>query len=135
MFLYIKRNFFQITKFCIVGTINASVDFFVYLSLTRLFEFWQARLTLATIAAFIVANLNSYVMNKNWTFKNRDKEHLQQYSKFLLIGSIGLLINAILFSLFTHYCQIYDIYSKVIVAIIILFWNYFTNKYWTFNKK
>lgn len=135
MFSYLKKNFFQIIKFCIVGTINTSVDFFIYINITRLFDFWSTHLTLATMTAFVIANMNSYIMNKNWTFKKYEKNNLQQYLKFLLTGSIGLLINALLFSILTHYCHIYDIYSKAIVAVIILFWNYFMNKYWTFNKK
>lgn len=128
-----SNNFFQFVRFCFVGTLNAVVDLTVYLSLTRILHLWENQLTYATMTAFIIANINSYFFNKFWTFKNSESKYHIQVPKFLLVTFMGLGINACFFHLLTYNFHLYDIYSKIIVAGIVLFWNFLLNKFWTFK--
>ncbi len=125
----------QFIRFCITGTISAAIDFTVYLSLTRLFDFWSKHLVTTTILAFIIANTNSYFMNKYWTFEQGMGSHAIQYPKFILVSIVGLVINAAFFFSFVHILKFNDIISKIIVAAIILCWNFVANKFWTFIHK
>lgn len=127
--------FWQFFRFCVTGTINTVVDFIVYLGLTRSFAYWENHLVLATGISFVVASTNSYVMNKYWTFKDKFGKHVIQYPKFITVALIGLSINVGLFYVFVHLVHINDIASKVLVAGVVLFWNYLANKLWTFSIK
>ncbi|MFH1456493.1 MAG: GtrA family protein [Patescibacteria group bacterium] len=129
-----KKIVNQFMRFCITGGINAVIDFIIYLSLTRFFNFWSQHLVMATAIAFLIASTNGYFMNKYWTFKDNAGKHHVQYPKFLIVMTIGLGINALCFYFLAHYMGINDIVSKILVAFIVLFWNFSLNKLWTFIK-
>jgi putative flippase GtrA len=126
--------YWQFGKFAVVGLINTSVDFLVYTSLTRSFDFWDNNKVLATSLAFIIANINSYIFNKFWTFTNRDKKYHIQYTKFFIISLIGLGLTDLIFS-FALWLHCYDLIAKLIPIPIVLVWNFLANKYWTFKDR
>jgi len=129
-----KKIFFQFSKFAIVGCTNTALDFIVYFSLTRLFTFWHEQKILATTIAFVIANINSYILNKFWTFQNKEKKYHIQYSKFLIISLVGLVLTDTIFS-FAHYSwQQNDIIAKLLPIPAVLLWNFIANKFWTFRK-
>ena len=125
--------FKQFSRFAITGSINAAIDFLVYLGLTRLFHFWSNHLVWATTLAFITANINSYLMNRYWTFQSRTMPSTVEYTKFFIVSIIGLSINVLIFHYLVYWFEIHDIYAKVIVAGIVLIWNFSINKLWTFR--
>lgn len=123
----------QFVKFFITGSINAAIDFIVYLALTRLFNFWQEHLAIATGIAFIVANTNSYFMNRYWTFRSRQVVNKIEYGKFFTVSLIGLGLNMLIFHYLVYWFELHDIFAKVVVAGIVLIWNFSANKLWTFK--
>lgn len=131
MIMLKKASITQFVRFCITGFINAGIDFTVYLGLTRLFHFWSQHLVLATAIAFAIANTNSYIMNTYWAFKAVGRHHIQ-YPKFLTVSLVGLSLNALCFQILVGQFQLHDIIGKIIVAGIVLVWNFSANKLWTF---
>jgi putative flippase GtrA len=84
-------------RFIIVGIVNTFVDLGVLnlLILTthtgqRGFDFMLIKTT-----SFMVAVLNSYFLNRSWTFraKGRQKSFLHSSSQFLLVSLIGAVVN------------------------------------------
>lgn len=130
-----RQNIAQFIRFCVVGTLNAGVDFVIYLTLTRLFAFWQHNLWLATAVSFSVASTNSYFLNKYWAFQDKTGKHTVQYPKFIAVSIVGLGINLLAFSICLNIFHLHDIISKIIAAGIVLFWNFAINKFWTFASK
>ncbi len=124
----------QFIKFAIVGVINTGIDFFSYIALTRLSDFWFEHKIGATAVSFLLAVVNSYLMNKYWTFNNHSKNHHNQFSKFFVVSAMGLGMNVLFFNLLLP-LEINDIVIKVIVVGIVLFWNFLANKFWTFADK
>lgn len=129
-----RKSYWQFGKFAVVGVINTSLDFLVYTSLTRLFDFWDEHKVLATSVAFLIANLNSYLLNKFWTFSDTEKKYHIQYSKFLIISLVGLGLTDLIFSL-ALWAHIYDLLAKLIPIPIVLLWNFLANKFWTFKNR
>lgn len=129
-----KKLAFQFGKFAFVGLINTGLDFLVYAGLTRFFLFWEDHKVFATSIAFFIANLNSYVLNKYWTFQNKEKKHHLQYSKFLIISLIGLGLTDLIFYLALH-LGLYDLLAKLVPIPLVLLWNFLANKYWTFHRR
>ncbi|MFA5995947.1 MAG: GtrA family protein [Patescibacteria group bacterium] len=128
-----RVNIKQFVRFCIIGTFNTGLDFLVYISLTRNFAFWTEHLLLATASGFIAASTSSYILNRYWTFKVTTGQHRVQYTKFMLVVSGGLGINALCFYVLVHVWHINDLISKALVVGIVLFWNYLLNSRWTFR--
>jgi len=113
---------------------NTVIDFLVYTGLTRVFLFWDEHKVLAACLAFIIANINSYVLNKYWTFTNKEKDHRIQYTKFLAVSLVGLGLNLLIFYSLIEF-GLYDLIAKIAPIPIILLWNFVINKIWTFKKK
>lgn len=123
----------QFLKFCIVGGLNTILDFVIYIGLTRPFVFWEKNYILAGFVSFIFAATSSYFLNKTWTFRDRQSKITKQYPKFLLISTIGLLLNLTTLYLLVSQFKIYDLIAKIIAVILVTFWNFIMNKIWTFK--
>jgi putative flippase GtrA len=125
----------QFIKFSMVGVVNTATDFYVYFSLTRLWDFWQEQYLVAAFLAFVTANLVSFVLNRRWTFRDdRSRIHLQ-YSKFFLISLVGLALTLILMYLAVDRLEIWDVIAKPIIVFVVSLWNFGANKFWTFSVR
>jgi len=110
-----QRVFGQFSRFLAVGSLNALVDFLVYLSLTRGFMVWQRHYLWANAVAFLLANFNSFMWNRWWTFRARHGHPLRQYLEFLGVSIIYLgFIQAGLWLLVSQ-GGVFDLIAKVIV--------------------
>lgn len=123
----------QFIKFGIVGVINTFIDFAIYFSLTRLFGFFQEHYLFGNFIAFSCAATSSYFMNKHWTFRDKSKQISIQYIKFFLVCFVGLLLTELILFSLVHFVQIYDLLAKVAAVVVVMFWNFLINKFWTFK--
>ena len=128
---YIK----QFVKFAIIGTVNTFIDFGIYFGLTRSSEFWEAHYLWANLIAFMTAATSSYIFNKNWTFRDKNKKVRIQFSKFLLVSATGLILNETILYLLVKHAELYDLLAKVLAVGVVLFWNFTINKLWTFKPQ
>jgi putative flippase GtrA len=120
----------QFTKFAVVGTINFATHLSVYLLLTRPFHL---PIAVANPLAFTVAVSVSFLLNRRWTFRVTTGDHRAQYVKFFGVSLAGLGINqAILLSL-VHGFGFHDIFAFVLAVGVVMFWNFFVNRHWTFS--
>jgi putative flippase GtrA len=75
----------------------------------------------------------NYFFNRLWTFSSNDPQIMLQYSKFALIGIIGLLIvNGIVYFLHSRN-NLPFFFSKVMAMIVFMFWNFTANYFYTFG--
>jgi putative flippase GtrA len=79
------QNGWQCSKFAIVGLLNTAIDAGLFLILTRLAEIPTL---LAGTLSFLAGNLNSFVMNKLWTFDDRARGMAAkwQYTRFAAVS-------------------------------------------------
>lgn len=123
----------QFIKFGIVGGINTLIDFSVYIFLTRLFTFWSHHLVFATVVAFLCAAVNSYILNKRWTFQNEREDHHILFTKFLVVTASSFLIYSTLFATLVH-LGFYDLYVKVLLVAFVAVWNFVFSKFWVYTR-
>jgi len=137
-------------KFAVVGSIGALVDFAVFNILTR---FLLVSPVLASVISFTVAVLNNFIWNRYWTYPDsRSKPLSNQLTSFGIINLIGVAIRTPVFALldgplqrFYEHLPSLKIFSFMtpeflghntalaIAIILVMFWNYFVNRYWTYN--
>jgi len=127
-------NFIQkkskLIKFLIVWVSSTIIDI---VSLYILVDFLNVAIFTWVIISFLLAVINGFLLNKNWTFRNKSIKYKRQFAKFLIVSFIWLLITLFLMYIFVELLWIYYIISKVLTSLFVVIWNFLWNKYWTFN--
>lgn len=87
--------FAQLVRFAVVGGLNTGIDFGIVNILSYLTGITEGgRIIPLKGVAFLVANVNGYLLHKKWTFKdNTASEGAKKFSVFLSVSVIGALIN------------------------------------------
>jgi putative flippase GtrA len=128
----------RFSRFLSVGAVGTVLDF----SLLTLFNLAGVSLLFANSLSFLVGLANNFTWNRLWTFGDSVQlDWRAQLAKFAAVSLIGLaLSNVILLSLESplgtmlgHPAWGY-LPAKVIATGVVLFWNYFANRIWTFKQ-
>lgn len=147
MTLFSNRNertrFFH---FGIVGGIGSIIDFGVFNLLTTILKYPSKS---SQMVSFSLAVLINFLLNRFWTFPDSKKSSfLIQFLQFSLISFVGLFIRTLIFpygekffvslaeKFIPHILTPNIVGSNLTIAFligIILFWNYFANRFWTFR--
>lgn len=122
----------QFLKFGIIGTLNTLINLAVLYVLTSVFGLYYM---LSAVLAFLIANLNSFLWNKKWTFREKIKHRFTiKYIKFLSISLVSLFVNLAFLYIFTEFFKVYYLVSQIIAIGISLIINFLGNKRWTFIR-
>lgn len=117
--------------FCVVGATSSMIDM---AGLYAGVDILHLNLYLAATLSFALASVNGYYLNQRLTFKSSERATLRQYLQFLLISVVGLGLTIFLLHAFTAYAGLHYLIAKIITIILVVFWNYFANVFWTFRK-
>ncbi|WKN40830.1 GtrA family protein [Tunicatimonas pelagia] len=122
--------FFKFIKFGLVGASGLIVDFAAtYLLKERV----EINKYLANGIGFALAASSNFALNRYWTFASTDPAIFQQYSKFLVISTVGLAFNHIIVYYLAGRGQLNFYFSKGISIAIVVIWNFLANYYYTFT--
>jgi len=153
----------QIGKFSLVGVINTIIDIGILNFLVKVLNFKSQikiggfSFLLANIISVTIAMINSYILNKYWTFEAKKKKNLfQEALKFFFITILGMyFLHQLVFNLFYSYWlwptnQLINLMhllrinfldeliklnlAKVIAIGVSLIWNFLGYKIWVFKK-
>jgi len=132
------KELIRFLKFATVGAIGMVVDLSV---LTGSRELLGLPLSVAVGLGFTTAVISNFTWNRLWTFpESRERPIGSQLIQFFIVNAIGLGINEVVvlglhpaFSLVLHDPPAY-LAAKVIAIGIVLFWNYFANRAWTYRE-
>lgn len=94
---------------------NAVVDFTVYILLTRNLPWWQEHYLWASALGFYMANINSFLWNRYWTFAVKHGSVWRQYFSFLGSSLAYLGIMQVGLWALVSVFNIYDLLAKVVV--------------------
>jgi len=135
-------------KFAVVGLFGAIVDFGVF---NLLSTFLHVNPVVASVISFCMAVASNFTWNRYWTYpESRSKHPAHQIGQFALVNLAGLLIrtpifvlleprlgsefkvlNAAKYGLNPNFLG-HNIALAFAVGIVML-WNFFVNRYWTYN--
>ena len=119
----------QFIKYSIVGLISNGVAFAAYLILVK-FGFDHK---LAMSVVYLLATLQSFLLNKNWTFNNKNKSQYV-FLKYFALYLSGYFINLIILIVavdFFNYSHKWIQGSSIIIIALLL---YAGQKYWVFKN-
>ncbi len=128
----------RFVKFAMVGTLGAAVDFSVLNLLVLGFNLPKEYANIISVTCAIISN---FIWNRLWTFpESRERPLHTQFGQFALVNIVGLGINQFVFlmtdkyiyeSLFAHPFD-YNV-AKATAIIVVLFWNFFANRFTTYR--
>ncbi len=129
----------RFARFLIVGAIGTLLDF----SLLTVLKAVGLLTLFANTISFSAGVVNNFTWNRIWTFADAKKtDWRKQLAQFSLVSLIGLVLNntivLILEVPFDNILGGTDIGyfpAKVIATGVVVFWNYFANRFWTFKSQ
>jgi len=126
----------EIINYLIVGVLSTIVSFLSYyiavitvLDPTNAFE-----LQLANIFSWICAVTFSYITNRKYVFKSKNKNKLKEVSSFVSSRIITLLMDMAIMFILVTLLLINDKVAKLIVQVVVTIMNYIFSKLIVFKK-
>ena len=124
----------QFLKFAVVGVLGTLIDFGLLNFFVKVFRF---NVYFAATLSFLAAVINNFLLNKYWTFKitQAEKRGRWQFIQFGLVSVIGLAVNLLIMYVLIHYFHLWYNWAKAGATVVVLIWNFWANKLWTFKNK
>lgn len=122
----------QFFRYIFVGGTAFIVDFFFLYFFSDICGIYYL---ISAVLSFIISVLVNYIMSTKWVF-NQDnvKNKVLEFNLFILISTVGLVFTEILLYFFTDIFGLYYLISKIIAAIIVLFWNFLARRVMFYGK-
>jgi putative flippase GtrA len=149
----------RFVKFLIVGTVGFTIDFGtlgLLVEVVKLPEIVEGLTALSPTVGLIFSNtisftlavVSNFTLNRYWTYpESRGKRKRVQLPQFTLVSVIGLILNNfILWILHTPFDGVLHQFpaipesidgyvpAKIVATVVVLFWNFFVNRYWTYSN-
>jgi len=149
-----RHEFVRFLKFCIVGVIGTAIDFGIFNLLHNVLGWNRILSNTCSVTAAIV---NNYLWNLYWVYpETRGRQNTKKLVQFIIVsvsawalntgilwsserwifGTQGLfsgLVGAAAGMLDTEHEVLSSNAAKVLATAIVLFWNFFVNRLWTFR--
>ncbi len=146
MILTENKERVRFLKFAAVGTIGAVIDFGVMNFMSHAFDM---KLVYAGTISFICAVISNFVLNRYWTYPDSRSRHiLHQLGMFFVVNAAGIAIRVpilhfvepVMISYFdkaaVQFLSAEFLAKNFTLALavgIVMLWNFFINRYWTYN--
>ena len=139
------RTIKQFSKFIIVGGVNTGIDVVILRILVGVTGITGGiGIVVLNAVSFSVAVVNSYFMNKFWTFedKTRTEKEPFKFSQFFAVSLIGISINSGVVYIITTFTQPmfglspenWVVIAKLLATGFSLVWNFVGYKLFVFKK-
>ncbi|MFT5335940.1 MAG: putative flippase GtrA [Halioglobus sp.] len=121
---------FSAAKYFVVGGLGTVT----HLSLLYLFvEFLFLSPLVASSTAFVCVVLQSYSLNRNWTFQS-DKAHATTLPRYVIVSCFGFATNLAIMFVMINIFALWYMAAQIVTIVVIPAMNFLLNKYWTFSE-
>lgn len=120
----------RIVRFGLVGVVNTLIDLILFSLLVQGAAFGVVA---ANVLSYGTGILNSFVMNRAWTFNDRSQGRalLRSFLLFVGINLLGLGFSTLLVAGFSTLME--PILAKVISVPLVFVWNYLASRHLAFD--
>ena len=130
IFLYAWSVRHQFTKYFIVGISGVFLDL---ATLIFFKEFFGFNATVAVVCNQILMLTYNFILNKYWSFKNKEIPH-KQIVRYLILAGFNYLFSVGMMYSFNHLINYdYRLVRIATIAVMVL-WNFFLYKYWVYKE-
>jgi len=133
-----NKELTRFSRFLTVGAIGTVLDF----SILTLLKMGGLPTLIANSLSFTAGMLNNFTWNRLWTFRdNLQADWRRQLMQYTPVSLVGLALNDfIVLSLENILGMMLDqpawgyLPAKIVATGVVVFWNYFANRVWTFKR-
>jgi putative flippase GtrA len=123
-------NWLQLVRFGLVGGVGFAVNLAVYALLVHPFGVYYLA---ASVAAWFVAVLNNFVLNRHWTFDARGGRAHAQAIRFLAVSAGAELVSLVLLRVLVEGAGLEKVAAQALAVGASMPLNFIGNKLWTFK--
>jgi putative flippase GtrA len=121
----------QFVKFSLVGALNTGIH---YLAFLLLFYSLGMNYILASTIGYCTGLVNSFILNKKWTFQTNGYGSYREPFKFLLVNAAALLLNLASLRILVAQMGTTPAIAQLVAMCFSLSGNFLGNRFWTFKK-
>jgi putative flippase GtrA len=124
-------NWLQLVRFGLVGAAGFIVNLAVYALFVHPIG---VDYHIAAVAAWIVAVLNNFVLNRHWTFDARDGRVCFLAARFVLVSLVAFGFSLLLLTLLVEGAGLAKVPAQALAVAASTPLNFLGNKLWSFRK-
>ena len=124
-----KTELVKFVKFSLTGVMNTAVDFGVF----ALLGWLGLNVYISQVCSYCAGVLNSYVINRSWTFTTKEKFFSSQMLKFIAAGLALLGISVLILELLYGQMGLSKWVSKVCATAVTVTVGFIVNRLWVFK--
>ena len=124
-------NWLQLVRFGVVGGIGFAVNLAVYALFVHPIG---VDYHVAAVAAWLVAVINNFVLNRHWTFDARDGRAHFQAMRFFVVSLVALAMSLLLLTLFVEGAGMPKVAAQALAVAASMPLNFLGNKLWSFRE-
>lgn len=117
----------QWLRFAAVGGSNTLLSWCLYTGLVQV----GVHYVLASGLAFALGALNSYVLNRRWTFRSQDRR-LPEALRFGAVQCVGLAVDVCLLYALVHDARIHHLIAQAVVFPVASGLTFLLSRHWAF---
>ena len=127
-----NKKFKHIVRFGCVGGLNTAIDFGIFSVLNSLFG---VNYVISQILSYSGGTLNSYFLNKFWTFTDTkvSKKTTKEIVQFIVVNSASLGVSLIGMGILLSNNSMNPLIAKVISMVLAQIVNYLGYRFWVFG--
>lgn len=126
------KQLVKLVKFGITGVMNTAVDFLVY---TLLVSFFSMGLYVSQIISYSCGMLNSYVVNRKWTFSTKNGFFSGELVRFIVLNLSMMLLGMGIIYVCTQKLMLHKLVAKLISTLLVLIINFLISNFWVFRSR
>ena len=118
----------QFGRFLVVGGFSTALQ---YVILGVLVRAAGVDPVVASSIGYVLAALANYDLNYRLTFRSR-VPYVGGLSRYSLVTTTGFLLNGAIMAAGTKFVGLHYLVAQVSATIVVLFWNFFAHRRWTY---
>lgn len=145
---FFTKVFFRYAVVGIIGTIIDVGGLALLVAVTKIDPKVDHVFYVYSSITFTLAVINNFILNQWWTFGSGAKGMKRRFVKFFLVALGGMVLNNLLMFVLIRFFSflfvlagliitnvLLVVVAKIFTSGVVLIWNFFVNKYWTFRSR
>lgn len=117
-----RAGLFTVMRFVVAGIAATGTNLVVFYILAHVMHVWYV---LVTPLAYLIAFGVSFILQKYWTFRNREKNVLSQTVRYFIVVTVNLFFNSLLVYVMVEFAHLYDVWAQALASLIIAVESFF----------
>ena len=123
------KLFYEFKRYSIVGVFSTLINYFTFYIFLKISNL----VVISSFIGYFIGLTNSYFFGKEWVFKSKIKNNFKIIFKFILVYSLGGLLNSITIYFLNKYGFVYYV-SWLMGTLMAIMNNFYGSKFFVFTK-